>query len=59
MKTTEREMTAFQYLAGYINTTLQKEINSNKKGSDLELSERVKMWLILQAYQFQDIRQLK
>lgn len=52
-------MTAFQYLAGYINTTLQKEINSNKKGSDLELSERVKMWLILQAYQFQDIRQLK
>lgn len=52
-------MTAFQYLAGYIVTTLQKEINPNKKGSDLELSGSVKMWLILQAYQIQDIRQLK
>ena len=30
-KTTEREMTAFQCLAGYIITTLQKEIKKLKE----------------------------
>ena len=53
---TEREMGGFQYLAGYVVTSLINKIKSNKHRDKSELNEQI---FVLQARKIHDIREQK